>query len=223
MSVDACRRQFLVQGIAGLSAVWASANWPALVSAAEHAHTQAKSEAAAKFEFFTRDQAAEVEAITARIIPTTDTPGAREAGVIFFIDRALVTFSKSDQKIYTDGLHDLPSRVAELFPGTAKFSAATSEQQDQILQSFDEQSGPASGTSRRRSQSASPFFETLRAHTIMGFLIDPESGRRGNRDGVGWKVIGRDPAHMFQPPFGYYDKNYPGYQANPSASEKGKS
>jgi len=59
--------------------------------------------------------------------------------------------------------------------------------------------------------------------TISGFLIDPDSDRRGNRDGVGWKAIGRDPQHMFQPPFGFYDKDYPGWQPNPPDADKTKS
>src|SRR6266478_2656874 len=67
-----------------------------------------------------------------------------------------------------------------------------------------------------------PFYETVRVHTIVGFLIDPESGRGGNRDGIGWKLIGRDREHMFQPPFGYYDKDYAGWQPNPPDAEKTK-
>jgi hypothetical protein len=56
----------------------------------------------------------------------------------------------------------------------------------------------------------------------MGFLIDPDSDKRGNRDAVGWKLIGRAPGHMFQPPFGYYDKDYPGWQPNSPDTEKSK-
>src|SRR5438067_1200701 len=70
------------------------------------------------------------------------------------------------------------------------------------------------------NSSSASFFETLRFHTVVAFLIDPEFG--GNRDGVGWKVIGREPDHMFQPPFGYYDKDYAGWQPNPPDSEKAK-
>jgi hypothetical protein len=33
----------------------------------------------------------------------------------------------------------------------------------------------------------------------------------GNRDGVGWKLIGFEDRHTFQPPFGYYDRDYPGF------------
>jgi gluconate 2-dehydrogenase gamma chain len=193
-----------------------------MLSAASHARQAVQSNSPAKFEFFSAEQAAEIDAISARIIPTTDTPGAHEAGVVFFIDRALVTFAKDNQKMYAEGLPQLQARVSEMFPGVKNFSAASPEQQDQILQSLDEHSG---GGRRpfRPNAGAQSFFETLRVHTVSGFLIDPAADKRGNRDGVGWKVIGRDNEHMFQPPFGYYDKDYPGWQPNPPDADKTKS
>jgi hypothetical protein len=213
------RRNFLTRGGAALSAVWVSANWPAIVAAAEHAHQAAKSSAPAKFQFFTSEEAVEIDAIAARIIPSGETPGAREAGVVYFIDSGLATFAVDDQKTYRDGLPALQARVRELFPSVEKFSAATPEQQDQILQALDDQTGPARRHSRSSGASSS-FFQTVRVHTIVGFLVDPDSG--GNRDGVGWKVIGREPQHIFQPPFGYYDQDYAGWQPNPPDAEKGK-
>jgi len=212
------RRDFLSRGGAAISAVWLSAHWPALLSAAEHAHQAAKSSTPPKFQFFTPDEATEVDAITARIIPSDETPGAREAGVVYFIDRGLATFAVDDQKTYREGLPLLQARVRELFPDVEKFSRATPEQQDHVLQSLDEQAGPQSRRSRPSGASSS-FFQAVRVHTIVGFLIDPDSA--GNRDGVGWKVIGRDREHMFQPPFGYYDKDYAGWQPNPP-QEKAK-
>jgi gluconate 2-dehydrogenase gamma chain len=195
-----------------------------MLAAATHARQTAQSATPARFEFFSAEQAAEVDAIASRIIPTTDSPGAHEAGVVFFIDRALFTFAKEDQKIYAAGLPELQATTHEMFPGIQKFSAATPEQQDQILQSLDEQSAAAAGGRRsRRGAAAQSFFETVRVQTIMGFLIDPDSDKRGNRDAVGWKVIGREPEHVFQPPFGYYDKDYPGWQRNPSDADKTKS
>lgn len=222
MLFDTSRRQFLAQGVAGLSAAWVSTHWPALLSAAEHARQQAQSATPRKFEFFTPEEAVEVDAISSRIIPTTYTPGAHEAGVVFFIDRALATFAADNQKLYRDGLLEIQGKVRELFPTIEKFSAATPEQQDQILQALDSQ--PAAGGRRgmRNRAPSQPFFETIRVHTVMGFLIDPGSDKRGNRDAVGWKVIGRDPGHMFQPPFGFYDKDYPGWQQNPSETDKSK-
>src|SRR5271168_1373290 len=207
---ESSRRTFLLHSAAGLGGAWISAQWPSALSAASHARQAAKSAAPAKFEFFTPEQAVEVEAITARIIPTDDQPGAREAGAVYFIDRALVTFARDNQKDYKEGLPELQERVHELFPSLTKFSVATPEQQDAVLHSFD--SGAPTGRRRQRPDSQS-FFETVRQHTIAAFLIDPDSGRRGNRGGVGWQVIGREREHMFQPPFGYYDKDYPGWQA----------
>jgi hypothetical protein len=104
----------------------------------------------------------------------------------------------------------LHSLVGEKFPGVAKFSAASAEQQDELLRSMDAANDKI--VSRRRNvNSAKTFFEAVRIHTISGFLIDPETSI-GNRGGVGWKLIGREPEHGFQPPFGYYDKDYPGWQ-----------
>ena len=213
------RRNFLTRGGAAVSAVWLSAHWPAIVAAAEHAHKAVKSPTPPKFQFFTPEEAAEIDAISARIIPTDETPGAREAGVVYFIDRALTTFAVDDQKIYREGLPGLQLRVRELFPNVEKFSVATPEQQDQVLRALDEQAGPARRHSRSSGASSS-FFQAVRVRTIQGFLIDPDSG--GNRDSVGWKVIGRETEHMFQPPFGYYDKDYAGWQPNPPDAEKTK-
>jgi len=212
MNESVSRRSFLSRGAAGLSAVWASAHWPALLAAATHAHQAAKSAAPPKFEFFSAAEAKEIDAITSRIIPTDDTPGAHEAGVVYFIDRGLTTFSKDDQKTYREGLPELQSRVAEMFQGKSKFSELTPEQQDEVLHSFDDpsQKGQRQRGGLRARPGAQNFFETLRQHTIAGFLIDPDYG--GNRDAAGWKVIGREREHMFQPPFGYYDKGYPGWE-----------
>ncbi|MGH8237656.1 MAG: hypothetical protein ACREXP_11635 [Steroidobacteraceae bacterium] len=33
----------------------------------------------------------------------------------------------------------------------------------------------------------------------------------GNLDGVGWKLLGFQDQHIFEPPFGYYDRDYPGF------------
>ena len=217
MTNELNRRNFLLQAGTGLSAAWIAANWPALLSAATHAHRATQSSAPPKFEFFTPEQAAEVEAITACIIPTNDTPGAREAGVVYFIDRGLATFATDDQKTYREGLPELQARVSEMFPGTAKFSVLKPEQQDEVLHSFDEKAAAGRRPFRARP-GAQNFFETLRQHTIAGFLVDPDYG--GNHDGVGWKVIGREREHMFAAPFGYYDKDYPGWQPAALEAEK---
>ena len=46
----------------------------------------------------------------------------------------------------------------------------------------------------------------MRFLTIAGTFTLPDYG--GNREGVGWKLIGFEPQHMYQPPFGFYDAEY---------------
>ncbi len=212
------RRSFLSHAGSAVSAAWVSAHWPQMLSAAAHARRAAQSSTPHKFEFLTPDEALEVDTLAACIIPSEDSPGAREAGVLFFIDRALVTFASSDQPKYRAGILDLQAHTRQKFPAVQKFSAASIEQQDDILRVIDQ--APTDKVGRRRNlNSAQTFFEVIRVHTISGFLIDPDA-ETGNRGGVGWKLIGREPEHMFQPPFGYYDKNYPGWQPAPKAAEK---
>ena len=204
------RRKFLLSSATAVSAVWATANLPAVLAAAQHAHHSAQLTAPPKFEYVTAEQATEVDALAARIIPTDETPGAREAGVIFFIDRALRTFASNDRKLYAEGLAELQAATREMFPSVDKFSAATPQQQDEILRTFDK-NPPSNYRPFRSRPPAQNFFETFRQHAILGFLIDPDSDLLGNRGGVGWQTIGREPDRLFHPPFGYYDKEYPGW------------
>jgi len=44
----------------------------------------------------------------------------------------------------------------------------------------------------------------LRFDTIVGCLALPIWG--GNRDYAGWRLVGLDHQPVFQPPFGYYDR-----------------
>ena len=57
----------------------------------------------------------------------------------------------------------------------------------------------------------SPFFDTMRTLTILGTLSASQYG--GNYAGVGWKLMGFEDQHVFTPPFGYYDLDYPGFHA----------
>jgi len=187
---DVSRRLFLMRSLTGVSSAWLALRLPEIVAAQEHAHHAAQSAAPTKFEFLTPEQAAEVEAIAAQIIPTDDTPGAREARVIYFIDRALTTFDKDKQQQYVKGLKELQSKQKKVFKNSTKFSDLSPEQQIKVLKAFEK----------------NPFFETVRVHTIMGFFADPSYG--GNYDKVGWKLIGFNDDFYFKPPFGYYDREY---------------
>ena len=104
---DPSRRRFLLSGLRGVGGAWASLHWPAIMAAAQHAAQMREAVPPAKLEVLTADQAAEIEAAASRIIPTDDTPGAREAGVIYFIDRALGTFATDSRGDYEKGLSGL--------------------------------------------------------------------------------------------------------------------
>src|SRR5882724_2033010 len=167
---DASRRQFLLGSASGLGSAWLALRWPAILAAQEHARRMAASGQPAKFQFFSPEEAVEVEAMAAQIIPSDHTPGAKEARVIYFIDRVLATFDRDKQPAYTQGLMDLRQRTQALFPNVGRFSSLTPAQQIQMLAAIEK----------------TDFFELVRLHTIMGFLANPEYG--GNHDQVGWKL-----------------------------------
>ena len=80
-----------------LSSAWVAANLSSIAAAQQHAHQASNAAQPLKFEFFTPEQAADVEAMAEQIIPADETPGARDARVVYFIDRALVTFEREKQ------------------------------------------------------------------------------------------------------------------------------
>jgi gluconate 2-dehydrogenase gamma chain len=214
--MNSARRDFLLHlgGVAGTA--WINAQLPAMVAAAQHAHQAAASKPT--FEVLSPEQAREVQAIAARIIPTDELPGATEAGVVYFIDRALGTFANDTVPVYQKGLRELNHVVSEMFPEVKSFSAATPDQQDKLLAELFLDETPGTTTRHNTTALRTGFLQTIWYHTICGFLVDPEGG--GNRDFAGWKVIGRDPAHSFTPPFGFYDKDYLGWQPAPEEASK---
>jgi hypothetical protein len=123
------RRSFLVESAMGLNAAWVAANYPGILAAQQFVHSATQKGQLPHLAVFTEAQAAEIEAMTAQIIPTDDTPGAREAHCVYFIDRALTTFAKNSQPAYIQGLQDLQAKTQQLFPDASRFSALTSEQQ----------------------------------------------------------------------------------------------
>ena len=117
---DLNRRRFLLAGLRGAGGAWASLHWPAIMAAAQHAAQMREAIPPAKLEVLTTDQAAEIEAAASRIIPTDDTPGAREAGVIYFIDRALATFAADSRDDYEKGSPGFAGQDAGVVPQRAE-------------------------------------------------------------------------------------------------------
>jgi gluconate 2-dehydrogenase gamma chain len=180
------RRDF-VAAAGALGALWLLADPRDRRAAADHAHRQAGAPQPA-LQFFASEQAAEIEAAIERIMPADDTPGARELGVLWFIDRALATWAKPQQPVFTEGLRQLATAVSKRHPGQARFSALMPAQQDDVLRSIQE----------------TPFFGALRFATLAGMFSLPSHG--GNRDFAGWAMLGQDRVMDFRPPFGWYDQ-----------------
>ena len=178
------RRAFL-QGSARNSLLILSL--PAVMAACEEAG-QALA-AGSGFAVLGNEEAAQLQAIAARIIPTDETPGATEAGVIHFMDTVLGSSRSEVLEPLRLGLAELQNSAAALYGG-ALFYQLNAGQQDTLLQAIED----------------TPFFNTLRYLTIAGMFTQPSYG--GNRDLVGWQVIGFEDRHLWQPPFGYYDADY---------------
>jgi len=143
--------------------------------------------AASQFAWFDAAAAAEIKVIAAEIIPETDTPGADRAGVIWFIDRALAGYDRNKRDLYARGLHETQALRAEMFPGSTSLASLTPDQRIVLLKAIEQ----------------TEFFKQVRFHTILGFFGHPMHG--GNRDMVGWKMLGLEHSMQHEPPFGHYD------------------
>lgn len=148
-------------------------------------------DAGAAFENITSDEAREYTAVAARILPTTDTPGATEAGVVYFVDKAFGTFLAGSLDTAREEFAGFQAGIGAAFPGAGRFSDLDEADQDAYLKSAEK----------------TPFFLRARFLTIAGVFGMATYG--GNRDDVGWKLIGMDgPPHAWSYPFGYYDAEY---------------
>jgi gluconate 2-dehydrogenase gamma chain len=198
--------------------------------------------------FFTPDEARTVEALTATLLPgTSQDPGAREAGVVYYIDAVLwfdrgfgtrtyyrppfamayegdsppafLNFTGTEilwipedlmprfgwQSILTPReLYRMGIMAVNNYASTnhgAKYADLSEEQQEEIMTALaDDQLDPIGGLP------SSEFFDVLRDHTIEGMFGDPIY--RGNRDMVGWKLVGFAGAQRAYTPLEMQDESY---------------
>lgn len=195
------RRMFLQAAIAA-GATWAAADLfhveEALLWAAQHMVADAKD---VRLSALSSDQAEAITAMASRILPSVDgRPGAREAGVIYFIDRSLSTFNAAKKPLYLDGIKDLNSRAAASGKGSVNFAALAEAQQDEILLTIEH----------------TRFFRAVRVDTLTGTFALPSWG--GNREFAGWHLLGMTHAARYEPPFGYYDDAANGGPNGPSSA-----
>jgi gluconate 2-dehydrogenase gamma chain len=146
-----------------------------------------------------------LDAAVARLIPADELgPGAKEADVTYFIDRQLMSswgthgrnyrmgpwregtpqqgFQSrlTPQEIYRLGIRETDIYCTKRY-GKA-FCFLKPEQQDEVLHALEDGEVPL------ESLSSKLFFSLLWRNTDEGFFSDPMYG--GNRDKIGWKLIG---------------------------------
>ena len=159
---------------------------PVILSACQR--SQQALEQGARFRVFQADEAADLIAIAARIIPTDETPGATEAGVIYFLDTIFAEARRASQlALLREGLAALRG---QLTTGGRHIHELNEAQQDQLL----------------RDNEQTPFFATMRYLTIAGTFSLPRYG--GNRDKVGYQLIGYEDRGAWSAPYGFYDADY---------------
>jgi gluconate 2-dehydrogenase gamma chain len=184
------RRQFL----AGLSTAAKGSlivlSLPAILTACRQANEQNPTASAdAQYTILSNDLAIELDAISARIVPTDDTPGAREAGSVRFMDVVLADGRQDQLTILQTGMVELNASANREF-GVSSFAALSETQQDALLTAIE----------------TTPFFSTVRFLTVASLFALPQYG--GTGPDVGYNLIGMTHAHAYMPPFGYYDADY---------------
>jgi len=123
-------------------------------------------------------------AAAARIIPSDDSPGAREAGVVDYIEQALAThYHRVLREPFRKGAAVL-NDVAQRSWGKP-FASLDSTDQDSVLNYVE------GGKADTSEFPATRFLDRLITLTLEGFLGDPVHG--GNRGEWGWKFIGYKP------------------------------
>ena len=162
----------------------AAAATPALLARA------AENRALGVFQTLPQQVGVTLEAVAARILPTTDTPGAREAGAIWFIDALAAGVLGPLLPSLIDGAAALDSASGGAFVELAP------DDQDAQLRAIED----------------GEFFGAMRLLTLAGTFTMSRYG--GNRGEVGWDILGYQRRHSWQVPFGYYDAKVHGAGAD---------
>lgn len=134
-----------------------------------------------RLETLTATEADIADAFLARLIPSdADGPGAREARVLRYIDRALSGELASSRSAYTTGLAATDAYARSKFG--AGFAVLSAAQQDVVLTDLEQ--NVATGF----SPNSRAFFDLVREHALQGMFGDPYHG--GNAEFIGWDLLG---------------------------------
>lgn len=136
--------------------------------------------------FFDETEALNVAAAVSRIFPSDESgPGAKEAGVVVYIDRQLAGPYGRDRDRYLQGPFEEGARELG-YQGKATRREIYREAAKK-LSGFD-RLPPAEQDAALKQIETTEFFALLRQHTIEGMFSDPMHG--GNIEMIGWQLIG---------------------------------
>jgi hypothetical protein len=114
------------------------------------------------------------------IIPATDTPGAKEAGVADFMIQFLnnCTDTKTLNR-FVNGLQELEDYTRSRYHH--EFNECSSEEKQAVLNYFDQQSRPLNTLFEKvkNKYSGIPFFVTLKTYTVHGYCISEKGAGLG--------------------------------------------
>ena len=197
---DESRRAFLVGAAVGAGAVAGTTmvtgalaqhrQHPKTTEApdASHGHDSGEGHGA----FLNDDNAATVAAFAERLMPgAPGKPGARDAGVLNYIDLALAGAYSDQQDFYRRGLTALDAYCKKTF--SKPFVELSPTQQDEVITALEQ--GKASEFTWPTAQA---FFNAIRTHTMEGMFADPIYG--GNKDFAGWKLVGFPGTQLYYTP-----------------------
>ena len=177
------RRQFLVLSAASIGGVLVYS----LDRRVSRLFAQEKSTQTLKIplRFFTEEEALIVAAAAARIFPSDDSgPGAKEAGVVIYIDRQLAGPYGRDRFRYTQGPLTKTPRASLAFK--ARPRQRNLSRRPERTQRF-RRCLPKSRTKTAADRELA-FLCPAAENTIEGMFCDPVHG--GNVDMVGWQLVG---------------------------------
>jgi gluconate 2-dehydrogenase gamma chain len=135
--------------------------------------------------FFNEADAKTIEAATARIFPSDELgPGAIEARVVIYIDRALAGAYAALGDLYRRAISGLDALGNARYG--ARFADLPAERQDELLFAIERNELAERGV-------PAAFMPLLVRHTREGMFCDPAYG--GNHDLVGWRLLGYPGIH----------------------------
>jgi gluconate 2-dehydrogenase gamma chain len=140
------------------------------------------------FIHLTAAEARAMRAFAAQIIPSEPgSPGAEEAGAVYFVDRAFGDPHFVEQvRLIRAGLADLDAHARDSGARDGFASLSDADQRAIIGHIAKE-----------------PFFASARTLVLIGTFADSSHG--GNRGGAGLKIVGMEHRPSYAAPYGWYD------------------